>query len=290
MRVLATCLLITACGRARFDPVSDGSFTLIDDVIGDVLPLGNFGTPTPISELNSTFIDDDPTLTADRLEIFFASDRPGGQGAFDIWTAVRNDPDQSWSPPSVVTTLSSAGNDTCPRLSKDALTIYLGSNRGGSVQIWTATRSTRTAAWTTPTVIAEIAAPCSCAAVDSAHTTIVFQQFTAATRNDVLQASRLSATSAWANPVVLDELSSAAEDATPWLSGDARVVYFASDRPGVGGRDLYRAYRPSVTASFVEVTPVVELNTPGNDTDPWLTEDERIIVFMRDNDLYEARR
>jgi Tol biopolymer transport system component len=290
MSLLITLQLIAACGRAGFDPVSDGPFTEFDGAISDAMPLGPFGTPTPIGELNSAFTDDDPTLAADRLEIFFASDRPGGQGASDIWTAVRSDPDQAWSPPTAVASLNSAGNDTCPFLSKDGLTIYLGSTRDTGVQIWTASRSSRGAAWSTPTVVAELAAPCSCAVVDGTNKAMVFQQFRGATGNDVLQTTRLSPTEPWATPVVVDELSTAAEDVTPWLSGDGRVIYFSSDRPGVGGRDLYRASRASATDSFVNVSPVVELNTPDHDTDPWLTEDERLIVFVRDNDLYEARR
>jgi len=43
------------------------------------------GTPTAVTQLNSTSHDVDPAFTPDGKYIFFASDRPGGRGKFDIY-------------------------------------------------------------------------------------------------------------------------------------------------------------------------------------------------------------
>ena len=46
-----------------------------------------FGTPQLVAELSGSGIDEDPTFTADRLEVYFMSDaRPATK---DIWTARR---------------------------------------------------------------------------------------------------------------------------------------------------------------------------------------------------------
>ena len=45
----------------------------------------NLGTP-----LNTTALDQQPSLSGDGRTLVFASDRPGGQGGFDIWTSTRS--------------------------------------------------------------------------------------------------------------------------------------------------------------------------------------------------------
>ncbi len=117
------------------------------------------------------------------------------------------------------------------------------------------------------------------------------------TRNgtrDLYSTTRPSSSATWDAPTLIVELSSPDEDATPWLSADSLVLYFSSTRPGAGKRDLYRADRPTATAPFSPPVPVDELNSSDLDSDPWLSEDETVIVFSRGGDtgadLYEARR
>jgi hypothetical protein len=87
-----------------------------------------FAMPVELHELNSDNDDSSPTLSADGLEIFFASRRPSVTSPADIYTARRPAIDQPFGAPVVVPELSSTRDDVLPRLSRDGATIYLNYN------------------------------------------------------------------------------------------------------------------------------------------------------------------
>src|SRR4029079_383348 len=60
---------------------------------------GSFGPATMVSELSTAANDQMPNVSRDGLEIVFASDRPGGAGGFDIWTASRSSTSEPFSTP-----------------------------------------------------------------------------------------------------------------------------------------------------------------------------------------------
>ena len=70
------------------------------------------GAPVEITELTSGLGEDDPSLTADLLEIYFGSRRTGGQGFEDIWRATRSSKDAAWGTPENVTALNSSSAET----------------------------------------------------------------------------------------------------------------------------------------------------------------------------------
>jgi hypothetical protein len=88
-----------------------------------------------VTELNTATDEWSPSLTLDGLRIYFCSDRAGGLGSYDLWTAAR----PSWGAPfgtaTPITELNSAATDRDPRISPDGLTIFFASQRasaGGS--------------------------------------------------------------------------------------------------------------------------------------------------------------
>lgn len=102
---------------------------------------GTFGGATLVSELSTPFADRRPAIRRDGLELFFASDRPGGVGGLDLWTATRVTTNDAWSEPVNVDmanlTLGSsdavnvANQDAGPALSFDGTTLYFQSVRAG---------------------------------------------------------------------------------------------------------------------------------------------------------------
>lgn len=56
-------------------------------------PAAAFAAPVPIAELSAPGFTASPALTADGLEMFFFSNRTGGEGGLDIWRA----PKAEWS-------------------------------------------------------------------------------------------------------------------------------------------------------------------------------------------------
>ncbi len=93
---------------------------------------GSFGTPMPVTELNSPSSEGRPYLRHDGLEIYFQSNRPTGKGGFDIWVSTRTATDQPWSAPESVPVVNTAANDLTPVLSWDGRTLFIASNRTGS--------------------------------------------------------------------------------------------------------------------------------------------------------------
>jgi len=119
-----------------------------------------FETPAELANVNSASVtdtDEEPFVTADRQELWFASNRAGGLGNVDIYRAEWNG--ASFGNVVGVTSLSTSASDYYPTLSADKLTIYLSSTRPGGqggYDIWTAHRSTTNDGFPPPKLVAEL--------------------------------------------------------------------------------------------------------------------------------------
>lgn len=100
-----------------------------------------FSMPTPMLELNSVNEDSGAVLSESGLEVFLASDRGSPLGTKDLFVATRAAPEVPFSTPVPVDALNSLGWDGDPALSRTGEVIYFSSDRLGSNQIWTSTRS-----------------------------------------------------------------------------------------------------------------------------------------------------
>ena len=97
---------------------------------GDAGPGTSFGQPQMVRGLRSDTDDvQDPSLTFEELELYFASST-GGQN--DIWVSRRTVVTDPWGPSTLVSELSSPQNDQDPEVSVDGLVMYLASDRGGA--------------------------------------------------------------------------------------------------------------------------------------------------------------
>jgi hypothetical protein len=89
----------------------------------------------------------------------------------------------------------------------------------------------------------------------------------AANTKDLYYMSRPSATGAWTTPVALP-FNSTASDETPRFADNDLTLYFASSRAGgVGGLDIYKVTRPSVTGAWGTPALVPGVNSVG--TEKW---------------------
>lgn len=98
---------------------------------------GSFGPGSRVAELSTEANDQMPNVSRDGLEIVFASDRGGGAGALDIWTATRSSTSDPWSAPENLTGINTAGGESRPSLSGDGRRLHFG--RGGD--IWVSERA-----------------------------------------------------------------------------------------------------------------------------------------------------
>ena len=115
-------------------------------------PAVNLGT-----SINTASIDAGPGYFANGEagfpQLFFASDRPGGSGALDIYVS-EQDADGSFGPGTVVAELNSAFADQAPEVRHDGLEMFIQTGRPGSMgpsDIWVSTRPTVRDPWSTPT-------------------------------------------------------------------------------------------------------------------------------------------
>lgn len=106
--------------------------------------------------INSTYDDGGPTLLEDDdgqiVTLYFASNRPGGLGDFDVWASTMN-LDGTFTAAVNVAELNSPGRDTRTAIAGDDREVILTSNRAGGVgglDLWVATRATTAGTWSTP--------------------------------------------------------------------------------------------------------------------------------------------
>ncbi len=87
-----------------------------------------------LGDVNLTaYSDGAPVVSDDGNTLYFASDRPGGQGAKDIFVATWNSTAKKFQNPIVVQELNSTGFDKPTWLSPDGCVIYLSSTRTGGL-------------------------------------------------------------------------------------------------------------------------------------------------------------
>jgi Tol biopolymer transport system component len=115
-----------------------------------------FNAPSNVAEINTEFLENDPSMTEDGLLIFWESDRPNGQGDVDIWMASRSDIFQPFTGVRNLEEVNSSFEDDDPEISSDGLTLFFSTRRdsnGGLEDIWVAHRDSRNSPFTEPVSI-----------------------------------------------------------------------------------------------------------------------------------------
>jgi hypothetical protein len=269
----------------------------------------HFEPPQIVSELASTARTDNPTLTADLLEIYFTSDRVSGNG--DVWVARRKSPALPFDPPTAVAEVNSSSFETSSAISGDGLTLWFGSDRGGGVgttDIWMSNRPDRSASWSTPVnVVALNTAAEDIPRPPGQHGLVMPLSSKAGSTTDyrTFLATRPSTGTPFRMPVLLTDLvypDRSTVDA--FLTDDGLTMFFSSSpfqspsdagpRPGDAGltvdggpgpsADLYVAWRQSTDGLIFATQTLDDLNTGADERDPWLTPDGKTLYFTSDRD------
>jgi Tol biopolymer transport system component len=279
---------LAACGRLGFDGAPDA--TMAD------APVGSFEPPVPVVPLASPADDDDPTLTADLLEIYFETTR---NSAFDIFMSKRPSVDAPWFTPTLATELDSTSGEACPEVSGDGLTIMFSSVRPGGLggyDLYVSTRPSRASAWGAPVAIPELNSSSNefCAVVSGSGFELLFHSDRpgGAGARDLYRAVRPEVTARWGTPVRISELDTPGNDESAFLLPGALQLMFGSDV--AGNRDIYLTTRAAVGQPFSPPVPVGGLNTSADESDPWLSPDGHLMVFATNrggnSEIYQASR
>jgi len=104
----------------------------------------DWGTPTNLGPIvNSSSVDEAPSISANGLALFFMSGRTGVYGRNDIWIAKRETVDAPWAEPvNLGPTVNSSANEINPDIATDGSTLYFSSDRPaglGGHDIWQVT-------------------------------------------------------------------------------------------------------------------------------------------------------
>jgi len=91
---------------------------------------GAFGPGVLVPELCSKYRDTRAAIRRDGLEMFIASNRPGGLGQIDLWVSTRATTLDLWSTPvNLGETVNGEADDSGPALSADGTALYFYSTR-----------------------------------------------------------------------------------------------------------------------------------------------------------------
>ena len=288
---LAALVLAAGCGRIGFDAGADASF----DATPDVYATGMFSTPTIVAALTSAARDDDVTVTDDLLELYFASDRPGGAGLQDIYRSTRTSPVVPWGPPVNVAELNTNRTDLTPEIAGDGLSMYLVSNRSSlsamDMNVFRTVRSSRDATWSIPVPVDELhSTDAEFSATEDRVGTTLYLQRNPPSGADIYAATRAAVTDRWSAPQPVTELntvSGSETDPFPTPLG----LYFTSTRSA----STFRPYFATAAgAGFDPPMVVTELDSPQQEQDIWVSPDGRYVMFASDRsgnfEIYEATR
>ena len=180
--------------------------------------------------------DFNPFVSRDGLSLYFSSDRPGGYGGFDIWVSHRVMVDDPWGEPqNLGPNVNTPSVENSPALSPDGRRLYFQSDRPGGFGKLDLYVSERRRKRD------DLAWQTSTNLGSNINTS--FDEFSATLFED-------------------DETGTA-------------TLYFTSNRPGVGGNDIYasKLNDDDEQVTFEPAILVPELSTPENDGS---------VVFRRD--------
>lgn len=236
---------------------------------------GYFTNVRPITELNQPATSNhfSCALDEDELYIVFASDRPGGQGGFDLYEATRPNVAAKWNTPVALAQLNSASAEYEPFVTRDGLELYFVSMRPGGFttsDVWMATRASRSAPWGKPQ---NVGSAVNVAPADDPHVTAdgLTMFFTSTGAGyDVFTATRTAVGQPWGNRQPLSYVNTAAGDHSPAPEVPGRILWFGSDRAGgAGSSDLWLSWFDLAANAWVTPVNVAELNTTAWDSNLW---------------------
>jgi len=235
---------------------------------------------------NSPADDWSMSVSADGLQTFFSSARPGGYGSDDLWMVTRDAVDEPWGEPvNLGPSVNTSASEGYPSISADGLTLFfsemfaptiarpLRPGGMGGQDLWMVTRPTTESEWGTPTNLGSVVNSTAderspCISSDGLSLYFASNRPGGSGTLDLWVSTRADTDSPWTAAVNLGPaINSGDDDADPSLSADGLTLFFASwGRPGgSGSHDLYAATRDSVTDPWL---PAINLGPSVNSSAP----------------------
>jgi hypothetical protein len=270
-----------------------------------------WGTPVNLGpSVNSSYGEHGVCISADGLEFYFMSNRPGGYGDYDLWVRKRATVEDDWgSPVNAGSPPNSQYSYWEPTISADGLSLYFSDGHspqfgnhlpgglGGDGDIWMLARETVNDAWGAPVNIGP--------AVNSQHAvspslsadglSLYFQSHRPGhigEHCDIMVATRATTSDPFGSPVFLSNVNSLDGEWMPDISADGRTIFFSRSTCTV----LWMATRATVHDDFgPPVRLPAQINLACTNASPTLSADGRTLYFGSDRaggmgsyDLWQA--
>lgn len=231
------------------------------EIVRTRLQEGQWTTPQPVSELNSPADDMGPILSRDGKELYLFSNRPGGQGGYDLYVSTREK--NRWSSPqNLGSQINTPANEYDPCLDPSGRLLYFSSNR-------------------TPQMARRRSQDQSATGEEWAGT---LRAETGERTYDLYRIARNREDGKWSQAEPLTALNRPkSHEGAPFISPDGAFLYFASDRPWRSEEDknldLYRVrlVAGDITGEAENLGP--SINTPAHETEPSLSPEGFRLVF-----------
>jgi Tol biopolymer transport system component len=249
-----------------------------------------FGSPVFQTNINTDAHEWYPIIFGD--ELYFASDRAGGAGWFDIYRAKWNGFAGVYEQPSAVAELNTAALDHPVGLSPDGLILAIESGRSGSLgnanDIWFSTRANVTSPWSAPINVASLNSTGGEWAMRFAPDmsfALFASERAGGVANSKIWITERQAGGGWATPSPADiRLPS---NFTLWMAEvlpDGSLL--AQCQINNGDQELYiippRGDDPPSMFQWGTPVPMAELNTSGFEAAPTMTADRLKLCFTSD--------
>ena len=198
-----------------------------------------FDLPAAVASLDTGGLEADPSLAIDGKLLYFVTDREGGAGAYDIWTAAPDDAGFGALAP--LSGVGSTGNEQYPYAL--ASSLYFASDRAGIPAIYRADLAGASAS--NVTLVSPADAGVQIVPVVSEDELVMY--FAAAgasdssTDFDIWTTTRTATSQPWSTPVRVTELATTSAEYPTWLSPDLCRLYISTNRGG--NYDIYLASR-----------------------------------------------
>jgi len=248
----------------------------------------SFSVPLPLDEVNSISIDRDPSLSADGLTLYFSSNRSGGLGDYDIYSATRAQPGDPFDAPVNEVGLSSSADDAKVVFTEGESNLFIATRRSGGAgqsDIWSAQRG----ASDTYENFAPLANVNTNQQEYDPHISLdglrlYFASFVpeggGLGGQDLVVSTRASTALDFSLPQLIAELSTSAGDADPWLSADELIIIYNSRQSAaLAGANIYLAQRGSPDETFSAPIFLAELNTNVDEADPVVSANGCELIF-----------
>jgi hypothetical protein len=200
-----------------------------------------FSEPTDLGPpINGAYLDGHPCASADSLEFYFASNRPGGSGDLDIWLSTRQTMNDDWGEPvNLGPNINSSDMDGAPAISPDGLELYFSRGGWNNSYIFASKRPSKDAPWGSAVRLGPEFNSYSAGhpefSADGLSLYFVSNRPGGLGRNDIWVTIRAMIGDPWSEPVNLGlNVNSSYHDYGPSISSDGRILFFDSYRSGTG--------------------------------------------------------